>query len=155
MIYVPCHCHAVTCWVSGREQVERRKGWRKRERGKFIKCVVCVFALNVFICLSSVETIYFITIIGIQDAHKALRVFRGVKYPYRQEMLPNLTEKCIPPPENRMLGRIDFLMSAISRPLLLLKLWNPGVCEHKVYAQLAFSTRHGPGFNKGSGRVTG
>lgn len=93
------------------------------------------------------------SIIGIQDAHKEF--FGGVKYPYRQEMLPKVTEKCMPPPEKRMLDLIDVFLSTKSRFLLCLKLWNPWVCEPKVYAQLAFSTRHRPGFNRGSGRVTG
>lgn len=43
VIYVPCHCHAVTCWMSGREQVERRKGWRKRERGGNSSSVLYMF----------------------------------------------------------------------------------------------------------------
>lgn len=43
VIYVPCHCHAVTCWVSGREQVGRRQGWRKKERGGNSSSVLYMF----------------------------------------------------------------------------------------------------------------
>lgn len=129
---------------------EGKVGGKKREGEIHQVCCIC---LGFEMCLSSVETIYFIAVIAIQDAHKEFP--GGVKYPYRQEMLPNITEKCMPPPEKRMLGLILLFLSSKSRSLLCLKLWNPGVCEHKVYAQLAFSTRHRPGFNRGSGRVTG